>query len=81
MSYYEQFMRDWDAFYNAEPYWGHMHDLAPADLMAEAGVAPEHFMQVGVRAVNDLDEQQKDNKVQEDFGRTPIWNVFGGWKK
>lgn len=80
MSLYEQFMRDWDAYYNAEPYWGHMHDLQPEDLMAEAGVPREHFMQVGVKAVNDLDRKKQDGKVTEDYGRSPIWNVFGGWK-
>jgi len=81
MSCYEQFMRDWDAYYNAEPYWGHMHDLQPESLMAEAGVPNAQFMQVGVRAVNDLDPVKQDRKVAEDFGRTPVWNVFGGWKK
>ena len=80
MSMYEQFMRDWDAYYNAEPYWGHMHDLQPSDLMEEAGVPKENFMQVGVKAVNDLDEKKQDGKVTEDYGRSPIWNVFGGWK-
>ncbi|MCX8019049.1 MAG: class I SAM-dependent methyltransferase [Chitinophagaceae bacterium] len=80
MSYYEQFMRDWDAYYNAEPYWGHMHDLQPEDLMAECGIPKERFMQIGVKAVNDLDTQKKDDKITEDYGRTPIWNVFGGWK-
>jgi ubiquinone/menaquinone biosynthesis C-methylase UbiE len=81
MSYYEQFMRDWDAYYNAEPYWGHMHDLMPQDLMEEAGVRKENFMQVGVKAINDLDKKKADGKVTEDYGRSPIWNVFGGWKK
>lgn len=81
MSYYEQFMRDWDAYYNAEPYWGHMHDLQPIELMQEAGVSSENFMQVGVKAVNDLDKTNQDGKIVEDFGRSPIWNVFGGWKK
>lgn len=80
MSYYEQFMRDWDAYYNGEPYWGHMHDLQPEDLMEEAGVTRENFMQVGVKAVNDLDTKKQDGKITEDYGRTPIWNVFGGWK-
>ncbi len=80
MSFYEQFMRDWDAYYNAEPYWGHMHDLQPEDLMVEAGVLQEQFMQVGVKAVNDLDEKKQDAQVKEDYGRSPIWNVFGGWK-
>lgn len=81
MSYYEQFMRDWDAYYNAEPYWGHMHDLQPIDLMEEAGVSKDNFMQIGVKAVNDLDKKKNDGKVTEDYGRSPIWNVFGGWKK
>jgi ubiquinone/menaquinone biosynthesis C-methylase UbiE len=81
MSFYEQFMRDWDAYYNAEPYWGHMHDLQPSDLMEEAGVSKENFMQVGVKAINDLDKKKADGKVTEDFGRSPVWNVFGGWKK
>jgi len=80
MSMYEQFMRDWDAYYNAEPFWGHMHDLAPVDLMEEAGVPRDKFMQVGVRAINDLDKNKRDGKVTEDYGRSPIWNVFGGWK-
>jgi len=81
MSLYEQFMRDWDAYYNAEPYWGHMHDLQPQDLMEEAGVPREEFMQIGVKAVNDLDPKKEDGKVAEDYGRSPIWNVFGGWKR
>jgi ubiquinone/menaquinone biosynthesis C-methylase UbiE len=81
MSMYEQFMRDWDAYYNAEPYWGHMHDLQPADLMKESGVSTENFKQVGVKAINDLDKKKSDGKVTEDYGRSPIWNVFGGWKK
>lgn len=81
MSFYEQFMRDWDAYYNAEPYWGHMHDLQPEDLMEAAGVSRAHFMQVGVKAINDLDTEKRDNQIKEDYGRSPIWNVFGGWKK
>jgi ubiquinone/menaquinone biosynthesis C-methylase UbiE len=81
MSFYEQFMRDWDAYYNAEPYWGHMHDLQPEQLMEEAGVSKDNFMQIGVKAINDLDKKKSDGKVTEDYGRSPIWNVFGGWKR
>lgn len=80
MSMFEQFMRDWDAYYNAEPYWGHMHDLAPENLMNESGVDKKNFIQVGVKAINDLDKKKIDGKVTEDYGRSPIWNVFGGWK-
>ncbi|MBL7814232.1 MAG: class I SAM-dependent methyltransferase [Saprospiraceae bacterium] len=81
MSFYEQFMRDWDAYNNAEPFWGFLHDLDPRDLMQEAGVAAENFIQVYVRAINDLDTAQTDATMQEDYGRTPRWHVFGGWKR
>jgi ubiquinone/menaquinone biosynthesis C-methylase UbiE len=80
MDMFEQFMRDWDAYYNAEPYWGHMHDIEPVDLMQSAGFSKEKFMQVGVRAINDLDQKKQDGKTAEDYGRSPIWNVFGAWK-
>lgn len=82
MSLYEQFIRDWDAFYNAEPFWSKMHDIEPSDLMEEAGFKRVDFMQIGVKAVNDLDDPSK-KKVEEaeDHGRSPVWNVFGAWKK
>ena len=53
----------------------------PQDLMNEAGVSNENFMQVGVKAISDLDKKKTDGKVTEDYGRSPIWNVFGGWKR
>jgi hypothetical protein len=57
-----------------------MHDLAPENLMNESGVDKKNFIQVGVKAINDLDKKKIDGKVTEDYGRSPIWNVFGGWK-
>ena len=56
MSLYEQFIRDWDAYNNNEPYWSKMHDIHPQDLMADCGFQRDHFMQIGARAVNDLDD-------------------------
>jgi ubiquinone/menaquinone biosynthesis C-methylase UbiE len=82
MSLYEQTMRDWDAFYNNEPFWGVMHDIEPIDLMAEAGFKREEFFQIGVRAVNDLEDFTKPRQPDvEDYGRSAVWNVFGAWKK
>jgi ubiquinone/menaquinone biosynthesis C-methylase UbiE len=80
MELYEQFIRDWDAYYNNEPFWSKMHDIDVKKLMLQAGFKENAFIQIGVKAVNDIPEgQQADQKV-EDYGRSPVWNVFGAWK-
>lgn len=81
MSYYEQFIRDWDAYNNAEPYWSKMHDINTRDLMAECGFNREHYIITGARTINDLDDGSAKSDEPEDHGRSPIWDVFGGWKK
>lgn len=77
---YEQFMLDRDAYYNAKPNWGHLHDLQPEDLMEEGGVTIDNCLQVGINAIKDLDKKKIFGNVTEYFGRSPLWNVFGGWK-
>ena len=81
MTFYEQWIRDWDAYNNSEPYWSKMHDIDPKELLAESGFDPNEFMQVGAKAVNDLDDGSQSSDEPEDHGRSPIWNVFGAWKK
>ena len=81
MSLFEQFMRDWDAFHNNEPFWGAMHDVDTRDWMASAGFEKENMLQFGAAAVNDNEDFTKPKpKEQEDFGRSAVWNVFGAWK-
>lgn len=81
MSLFEQFIRDWDAYYNSEPYWSKMHDIMPIDLMEKSGFKRDSFMQIGAKAENDLDDGRQKSDEPEDHGRSPIWNVFGAWKK
>ena len=82
ISLFEQFMRDWDAFHNNEPFWGAMHDVDMHDWMASAGFKKEDMLQFGAAAVNDNEDFTKPKpKEQEDFGRSAVWNVFGAWKK
>jgi ubiquinone/menaquinone biosynthesis C-methylase UbiE len=38
---FEKFMRDWDAWYNAEPFWAKLHTLSYRDETMAAGFAPE----------------------------------------
>jgi ubiquinone/menaquinone biosynthesis C-methylase UbiE len=76
----EQFMRDWDAFHNNEPFWGAMHDIDVDDWMVETGFKRDNLMHFGAKALNDFVDRDDPNFV-EDPGRSPIWNVFGAWKK
>jgi len=39
MDPYEQFMRDWDTFGNAEPFWGTLHDMDLEQVGVDAGFA------------------------------------------
>ena len=80
MSLYEKFIRDWDAYYNSEPYWSKMHDIDPVELMTTSGFKAEYFLQIGAKAENDLDDGRPKSEEPEDHGRSPVWNVFGAWK-
>jgi SAM-dependent methyltransferase len=78
MPLFEQAMRDWDAFYNNEPFWSTMHGLDLDGLVVEAGFARENLLHGGVTAVVDKtvfpDAADDDG---EDFGRKAAWHIVG----
>ena len=81
MPLYEQAIRDWDAFYNNEPFWTKMHELDLDQWMVDAGFDREHLVHGGVMAVVDatlFPEAAKDDV--EDFGRKAAWHIVGGQK-
>ena len=39
---YFQFYRDWSTHYNAEPFWGKLHDMDVMDPMIKGGFASEN---------------------------------------
>jgi SAM-dependent methyltransferase len=81
MPLYEQCIRDWDAFYNNEPFWTTMHEIDLDDLMIKAGFKKDGVIHGGVAAVVDakLFPQAADDKV-EDYGRKAAWHVIGATK-
>jgi ubiquinone/menaquinone biosynthesis C-methylase UbiE len=82
MPLFEQAMRDWDAFYNNEPFWTKMHEIDLDEWMVEAGFAKDSLIHGGVAAVVDPEvfpEADKD-KGQEDYGRKAAWHVIGARK-
>lgn len=74
---FEAFMRDWDAFYNNEPFWTRMHELDIEQLMADVGFDRAKMFQD--KAVGVLDEKifGKPKDGVEDFGRKAAWHLFG----
>lgn len=81
MPLFEQFLRDWDAFNNNEPFWSSMHGQDLKALMVESGLPRESLFVTGVRAVVDTDvfpQQAQDEK--EDHGRAAVWHAYGAWK-
>jgi ubiquinone/menaquinone biosynthesis C-methylase UbiE len=82
MPLFEQAMRDWDAFYNNEPFWTKMHEIDLDAFMEQAGFARETLIHGGVAALVDpkvFPEAAKDAK-QEDYGRKAAWHVVGAQK-
>ena len=80
MPLFEQFMRDWDAFNNNEPFWSAMHGSDVKQVMADAGFSREEQFTVGVRAIVDPEIFPESKAEEEDFGRAPVWNAYGAWK-
>lgn len=81
MPVYEQFIRDWDAFNNNEPFWSTMHGLDLKTVMVEAGLPRESLFVTGVRAVVDPEVfPPAAEGVAEDHGRAAVWNAYGAWK-
>ncbi len=81
MPLYEQFIRDWDAFNNNEPFWSAMHALDLKKVMEEAGFPPESQFTARVLAVVDRSIfPQAAEGAQEDHGRAAAWNAYGAWK-
>jgi ubiquinone/menaquinone biosynthesis C-methylase UbiE len=82
MPLFEQFIRDWDAFNNNEPFWGAMHDVDMFDWIVQSGFKKEHLLSFAARAINDNEDHTKPKAPEvEDHGRSAIWNVFGAWKR
>jgi hypothetical protein len=81
MPLYEQFMRDWDAFNNNEPFWSAMHGQDLKQVMADAGFSRDSQFVVGVRAVVDRSIfPDAPSGEAEDYGRAAVWNAYGAWK-
>jgi ubiquinone/menaquinone biosynthesis C-methylase UbiE len=74
---FEQFMRDWDALYNNEPFWTRMHEMDIEQLMADAGFQRDKMFQDKAEGILDETIFGKPKPDVEDFGRKAAWHLFG----
>lgn len=80
MDPFEQFIRDWDAYNNNEPFWSVMHEYDLQKMMSAADFAPERYFETKVRGVVDRSIFPEAGEKGEDFGRAALWTMFGAWK-
>jgi ubiquinone/menaquinone biosynthesis C-methylase UbiE len=81
MPVFEQFMRDWDAFNNNEPFWSSMHAVDLHDILEAAGFPKDSQFEAKVRAVIDRSVfPDAPTGEQEDYGRAASWHAYGAWK-
>lgn len=78
MPLFEQAMRDWDAFYNNEPFWSRLHEMDLDAHMIAAGFTADQLIHGGVTGIVDrnLFPDAAEDGV-EDFGRKAAWHVIG----
>lgn len=81
MSLFEQAMRDWDAFYNNEPFWSTMHEINLDEFMLEAGFKNAELIHDTVTAM--VDQRVFPDSAEsagEDYGRKAAWHLIGARK-
>ncbi|WP_448581595.1 class I SAM-dependent methyltransferase [Thermaurantiacus sp.] len=77
----EQFLRDWDAFNNNEPFWSAMHALDIPAILEAAGLPREAQFKARVKAVVDRSIfPEAPTGAAEDHGRAAVWEAYGAWK-
>ena len=76
MPVFEQFMRDWDAYNNSEPFWTAMHAIDLDAALQATGFAQGDLFRARLTATA---EPNVDEQMGQDFGREPVWHAYGAW--
>jgi ubiquinone/menaquinone biosynthesis C-methylase UbiE len=76
---FEQFLRDWDAYYNNEPFWSTVHSMQMPDVLERGGFRREDIFETTICAV--VDESIFPKAGDFDFGRGAVWYTFGAIKQ
>jgi SAM-dependent methyltransferase len=90
---FDQFMRNWDAWYNNEPFWTKLHSLDMIEVMAAAGFDRTKIFDGGTEADIEPGKYQSWARIahrhQHETKTASVgarnykgerWYVFGAWK-
>ncbi len=82
MPIFEQFMRDWDAYNNSEPFWTAMHGIDMQQALINSGLQAENLFHAAMRGVVDT-KLFAESRLgdEEDYGRSAAWHAYGAWKE
>jgi SAM-dependent methyltransferase len=82
MPLFEQFMRDWDAYNNNEPFWTAMHAINMEQALCDSGFIPSNLFHAAMRGIIDT-KLFNESRLgeEEDYGRSAAWHAYGAWKK
>ena len=80
MPVFEQFMRDWDAYNNSEPFWTAMHGLDLEATLVASGFNPEDIFRAGLKGVVDDTPEDAGERANQDHGRAAAWHTYGAWR-
>jgi ubiquinone/menaquinone biosynthesis C-methylase UbiE len=82
MPVFEQFMRDWDAYNNNEPFWTAMHSIDMKQALIDSGLQSENIFLAAMRGIiNTTLFAESRLGQEEDYGRSAAWHAYGAWKE
>ncbi|MEO0576893.1 MAG: class I SAM-dependent methyltransferase [Pseudomonadota bacterium] len=79
MPLFEQFMRDWDAYNNSEPFWTALHAIDLDAALAATGFDTANLFHAALTRAH-VDVATDDSQAGQDFGREPVWHAYGAWR-
>ena len=79
MPLFEQFMRDWDAYNNNEPFWTAMHGCDLEQALITSGFTPKDLFRAQLEGVVEGAESAND-AAKQDHGRAAAWHSYGAWR-
>lgn len=75
MPFYEQYMRDWDAYNNNEPFWSAMHEIDLVELLCRVGFDRSEISKASLKGISD-----QAGATSVEHGRAPDWHAYIGLK-
>lgn len=78
MPVFEQFMRDWDAYNNSEPFWTAMHAIDMEEALMTSGFQKADLFHASMTAT--VEKKSVSEKAGQDYGRNPAWHAYAAKK-